>query len=93
MPSPKIDLPEDLMPDEDFVEMGKKNNEQYKKLYAAIKDGMESDEDTSAAAILILAEFTARRVAALIGEGLSDYDYGVLRGLIERHITSVVFKE
>ena len=90
----KIHLPEELMPDEDFNEMAKQQDEEYRRLYRVVRDNIECDDEYSAtAAIAVLAEFTTMRVAMLIGEDLSDYDISLLRGVIERHIAQVVFVE
>lgn len=88
----KIELPDELKPTPKMYEMAKQiDKEFYKKMYKMLLDNEE--HMTPKDAIDILVEMTALKIALQIGMGLTEYDVGILRGVIERHIASILYLE
>lgn len=88
----KIELPDELKPSKAMYENAKKIDEHYyKKMYEMlIKSG---DNLTPSDAIELLAEITSMKIALQIGYGLSEYDIRKIKGIVERHIASILFLE
>lgn len=87
----KIDLPDSLMPDEEFREMAKLRDKEYKRLYILL---MENAEDiTPTEAIAIIAKVHVEHLALMVGTKVTEYDKQILCGVLERYITSIVFVE
>lgn len=87
-----IEIPDSLKPTQEMYENARDLDENfYKKTYAYIK---EHDAGITPSEIIeLMAEIVAERVALEIGFGLTKYDIRILRGVAERHITSVVNEE
>ncbi len=88
----RVELPEELKPTPKMYELAKQVDEEfYKKMYDML---LETDKQLSPKdAIDILVEMTALKIALQIGMGLTEYDIGILRGVIERHIAGVLSLE
>lgn len=86
-----ITLPEELLPDKEFIENAKEIEDSYTEAYKALMDGCEGI--TASQAIYVIAKVNAERLALMIGVLLTDYDKNVLMGVIERQIIKKVFIE
>lgn len=87
-----IMLPEELLPDEEFIENAKEIEASYAEAYNALMNG-GCEGITASQAIYVIAKVNAERLALMIGVSLTDYDKDVLMGVIERQIVKKVFIE
>ena len=87
----RVELPEEMMPDERLKENAKKIDEEYVNMYNHLRDCM--DDINATEMIALMAQFFVERLALLVGENLNEYDKSILRGVLERHIAEVVFVE
>ena len=93
-----VELPDDLKPSQEMIEASKEIDKRYVTLYNALMDNDKHGEDegsklSSTEAIYIISQFITEKVALMIGEDIGDYDKGLLRNIIERHVASIVFVE
>lgn len=86
----RIELPEEIMPDDSMREDARSIDEHYKKMYNDLLTLMDAN---ATEVILIMSQWFVERVALVVGENINDYDKSILRGVIERHIAEVVFVE
>lgn len=90
--SHNIKIPDTLKPTQEMYENARDLDENfYKKTYAYISE--HEIGITPSEIVELMAEIVAERVALDIGFGLTDYDIRIIRGVAERHITSVVNQE
>ena len=87
----KVELPDGLMPDEHLYKNAKKIDNNYNDMFINLR---KLAPDAKAVEIIaIMAQYFAERLALLVGDNINDYDKNILRGVLERHIISVVFIE
>lgn len=87
----KVELPDELMPDEQMRDNARKIDEAYNDMFVFLRG---AEPDLKATEIIsIMAQYFVERVALTIGEELNEYDKKILRGVLERHIVEVVFVE
>lgn len=87
-----IELPPELRPTQEQYELAKDVDKNfYKKTFDWLMQNEKGIEQHDA--IDVLSAIAAERVALLIGFGLTDYDVSILRGVIERHLISLLIKE
>lgn len=87
----KVELPEEMMPDPQMVEDAKEADKDYADMYKMLRETLPELNATET--IALMAQYFTERLALLIGENINDYDKSVLRGVVERHIASVLFVE
>ena len=73
-----------MMPDEQLKENAKKIDEGYVELFSNF-NRLEVIE--------LMSMIFVERLALLVGNNINDYDKNILRGVVERHITEIVFVE
>jgi hypothetical protein len=89
-----IDIPDELTPEKEMVDMATKTDLSYIEQYDAImRDNDGNKNMTACDAIALMSKVATEHIALCIGANLRDYDKDLLLSIIERHIAQVVFKE
>ena len=84
-----IELPAELMPAEEMIELAEEQDEFYRKIYKQLRK--DNSNATASDVIEILAKIRVEQISPMIGANLRDYDKEVLMSVIERHIARRVF--
>ena len=87
----KIKLPEEMMPDEQLKENAKKIDEGYVEMFEQFCKLFSNFSRLEV--IDLMSMIFVERLALLVGNNINDYDKNILRGVVERHITEIVFVE
>ena len=85
-----LELPDDLLPDAEWVKEAEERDANYESVYDELMSG--TNNATADMVIGLMAKFETEKVALLIGADLRPYDKQVLMGVIGRHIAEKVFK-
>ena len=86
-----IQLPDELMPDDEMLKAAKEQDNFYKVMYERLR---KDNQDANAQDVIeLLAKVSTERISVMIGSSLRDYDKNILMCLIERYIARVVFVE
>ena len=85
-----IEIPEELLPDNSWIESAKSLDDNYVETYEALEG---ATQNASASDIIgLMAKVNTEKIALMIGADLRDYDKEILMGVIERYIAGKVFK-
>ena len=81
-----MNIPDELKPSAKMYEEAKQIDEEYySKSYEMLVKEMTPSE-----AVEVLSQIVAEKIALLIGFGLTRYDVGIIKGIVERHIISIL---
>ena len=87
----RVELPDELMPDQQLYDNAPKIDQAYKDMFAELR--VVQPDANATELIALMAQYFVERLALMVGEHINEYDKSILRGVLERHIAEVVFVE